>query len=297
VNSGTINIGLSVNGGTFDNSGTINGTFNTSGTNTAINIRSGSKVEANAVSTVGVGSSMILSGDFNNNADRLTIEGYLTGSGSVTDYTGDTAGNKGRLEINGLFTPGGSNVIGTFKVNGRFDLNASVPDGRMIVDIDMNHPAKNDVIFVDKWSNFRGALTLNNIGSVPFAAGQTFIIFSNNWVLNVPEVPFDMTNKITPAVPGVGLQWNFDNLKTNGIVAVVQVPLTPPTLTTVNTNGTLNFSWEKSHLGYQLQRQTNSLSVGISTNWTPIAGSEYTNGWSVSISQTNPTVFYRLSSQ
>jgi hypothetical protein len=99
-------------------------------------------------------------------------------------------------------------------------------------------------------------------------------------------------------VPGVGLQWDFTNLKTNGIVAVVGVPLTPPPLTNSVVGGTnLNISWPTTHLGYQLQVQTNTLAVGIDTNWYPILGTETNTSYSAPIDVANPTVFYRLSNQ
>jgi hypothetical protein len=299
ASSGTINIGLSVSGGSFDHSGTANGTFATTGG--SVTNRGGSTVNATGTSTVGTGSTLVQEGQFNNKTARLAVAGNLTGSGTVSDLTGDTAGNNGRLEINGggVFTPGGAGVIGSFLIEGRFDLNAATPDGKLVIDVDLNHPQKNDILYVDKWSNFRGALNMNNIGTLPFAVGQSFMIYSNNFGFpNVPEAAFDLTNKITPVVPGVGLKWDTSNLKTNGIIAVIPVPTTPPTMTLTNSGGTnLTFAWPASHIGYQLHVQTNSLSVGLAQNWSPIAGSEYTNRWNVLIDRTAPAVFYRLSNQ
>lgn len=305
ASSGTINIGLSVTGGIMDNAGTVNGAFGTSGSSITTN-RSGATITHSGVATVAAGSTLINNGVINNgiaNTDsRLAINGYLIGSGSVEDTTGDTAGNNGRLEITsgGVFMPGGSNVIGSFKVGGRFDLSTATPvGGTLVIDVDMNNSQTNDVLYVDKWSNFRGALTMNNIGSVPFAAGQSFLIYSNNFGFpNTPEAAFDLTNKITPVVPGVGLKWDVSNLKSNGLIAVIQGPLTTPFLTNVFSGGTnLTMSWSSTHLGYQLKVQTNTLGVGISTNWFPVVGSEYTNAWTVPVDPIQPTVFYRLSNQ
>jgi hypothetical protein len=301
--SGFVNIALAVNGGTFRNEGTVNASINTSGGSTTI-IAAGSTVNAAGVSTINAGTTLIIEGAYNagiaNVNSRVAVAGHLTGSGSVSDTTGDLAGNNGRLEINpsGVFTPGGSNIIGSFTIGGRFDLNTgAAPDGLLIIDVDLNNPAKNDVIRVDKWSNLRGALFMNNIGAIPFASGQSFRICTNNFGLaNTPETAFDLANKITPKVPGVGLQWDLSNLRTNGIIAVISAPLTPPGLTNTIVGGTnLNLTWPTTHIGYQLQVQTNTLSVGISTNWSPITGSEYTNSWNVPITTANPAVFYRLS--
>jgi hypothetical protein len=52
-------------------------------------------------------------------------------------------------------------------------------------------------------------------------------------------------------------------------------------------------SWPADHIGWRLQVQTNSLSVGITTNWFDLAGTSTTNSVNITIS-TNGTVFYRL---
>ncbi|HEX5221665.1 MAG TPA: hypothetical protein VFZ59_19025 [Verrucomicrobiae bacterium] len=305
TSSGTINIGLSVAAGIMDNAGTVSGTFATSGGSVTTN-RAGGTITHSGVATIGAGTMLINEGQINNGSlvnvnSRLSINGYLTGSGTVTDNTADPNVNNGRLEINagGVFTPGGSNTIGTFIVEGRFDLNTGNPDGLMIIDVDLNHPAKNDVIGVVKWSNMRGALQMNNIGSIPFAAGQSFLICSNIFGSpNTPETAFDLQNKITPGAPGVGLQWDLSNLRTNGIIAVVPVPTTQPTLTNAVVGGTnLTLNWPTTHRGYQLQVQTNSLAVGLNNNWVPVVGSENSNTVSVAIDPASPTVFYRLSNQ
>jgi|GEM_PF-665866 len=302
--SGTINLSATVTGGTFVNSGIINGIISLSGASTTT-FQPGSTVTTPGISTATTGSTLVHNGQMNlgtaNANSRFTVTGNLTGSGTITDTTGDANANNGRLEISagGVFTPGGSNTIGDFTVEGRFDLNAGSPDGTMIIDVDLNHAQTNDVVKPDKWSNLRGALVMNNIGSVPFAAGQSFQICSINFGQpNKPETAFDLANKITPAAPGVGLQWDLGNLRTNGIIAVIAAPLTPPTMTNSVVGGTnLTLSWPASHIGYQLQVQTNTLAVGISNSWFPIAGSETVTTWSAAVDPANPTVFYRLSNQ
>ena len=57
---------------------------------------------------------------------------------------------------------------------------------------------------------------------------------------------------------------------------------------------TLDFSWDTAYTGWRLYVQTNSLSVGLSTNWVPIDGTEFLNQISVPIDSGNPAVFYRL---
>ncbi|HTV39742.1 MAG TPA: LamG domain-containing protein [Candidatus Sulfotelmatobacter sp.] len=60
------------------------------------------------------------------------------------------------------------------------------------------------------------------------------------------------------------------------------------------TNGNLYLSWPFDHTGWTLQAQTNSVTVGISTNWVTVTGSTATNVVVVPITLTNGTVFYRL---
>lgn len=52
-------------------------------------------------------------------------------------------------------------------------------------------------------------------------------------------------------------------------------------------------SWPADHTGWQLQAQTNKLSVGLSTNWVNVTTSLTTNQLTIPIS-TNGSVFYRL---
>jgi prepilin-type processing-associated H-X9-DG protein len=56
----------------------------------------------------------------------------------------------------------------------------------------------------------------------------------------------------------------------------------------------LNLSWPLDHTGWTLQSQTNSLSVGISTNWVNVSNSQNTNQVVIPVNPTNNSVFYRL---
>lgn len=58
--------------------------------------------------------------------------------------------------------------------------------------------------------------------------------------------------------------------------------------------GNLTLSWPADHTGWELQAQTNSLSVGISTNWVSVPNSTTTDQVVIPINLTNGSVFYRL---
>jgi aryl-phospho-beta-D-glucosidase BglC (GH1 family) len=56
----------------------------------------------------------------------------------------------------------------------------------------------------------------------------------------------------------------------------------------------LQLNWPADHTGWQLQSQTNSLAVGLGTNWVNVTGSAQTNQVPMTVNATNGTVFFRL---
>jgi hypothetical protein len=92
---------------------------------------------------------------------------------------------------------------------------------------------------------------------------------------------------------GGGLGWTFN--PTNGVLSVISTTAANPTnITATMGGGTLTLSWPADHLGWILQSQTNSLGVGLSTNWVDVAGSEAGNTNEINIDSASPTVFFRL---
>lgn len=280
LNSGTLEGGFAVNGGSVTNTGTINATGN---------------------STVN-GGSFLNEGEFNNVSGRLTIGtgGVLSGTGTIIDPDGGTIqfGVDGRLVIaaGGTLSPG-VDGIGRIEVLGRLDLNNN---STTVIQVDLNNPATNDVVAAERWSTLQGTIRMENIGSTPFAIGQSFRILENLNGANVPNNP-DNPNHIpvmSPMAPGVGMQWDLSEIRTNGIVSIIAGGTTPPALMSVfNGTNTLTFTWGATNAGFQLQVQTNSLSVGLSDNWVPVTGSEFTNRVDVTIDPEAPAVFYRLSNE
>jgi hypothetical protein len=97
---------------------------------------------------------------------------------------------------------------------------------------------------------------------------------------------------LTPANPGAGLAWNTNTLRTDGTLRIVST--SPVTMTNIRSGNLLTFSWPADHTGWRLQRQTNSISVGIRTNWVTVPNSIATNQMSVTIDPNAGCVFYRL---
>ncbi len=58
--------------------------------------------------------------------------------------------------------------------------------------------------------------------------------------------------------------------------------------------GNLNLVWPPDHQGWALQVQTNTLSVGLGTNWVTVLGSTTVTNMSIPISTLTGSVFYRL---
>ena len=70
--------------------------------------------------------------------------------------------------------------------------------------------------------------------------------------------------------------------------------LTPTNITGSIAGNTLTLGWPSDHIGWRLEVQTNSLSVGIANNWFTWPGATSTNAVTVPISAANSTLFYRL---
>jgi len=250
-------------------------------------------VNATGTSTVEPGATLALSGWFNNTSARLNVNGTLTGTGVVTDPDGYNLGVDGRLSINadGVLSPG--NSIGTLTVWGRFDLNQRA---KLMVEVDLNNPAKNDVVGVDDFGNIRGIIVMTNIGAVPFAVGQSFLVVSNNFgYANEPLNP-NIDFSFEPASPGLGMTWDGSDLATNGIVRIAAITTTPTNLTSVVSSNQMTLSWPESYVGWVLQQQQYEYRTNVSlaaSNWTEVADSQFTNQVTVTITN-NAAGFYRL---
>jgi autotransporter-associated beta strand protein len=83
--------------------------------------------------------------------------------------------------------------------------------------------------------------------------------------------------------------------QTYTVNVTLQPSLTPAKLTNSVSGSTLTLSWPADHLGWHLQMQTNSLGSGLKTSgWVVVPGSDQMTSTNISITKTNPTVFYRI---
>ncbi|MGH7953274.1 MAG: hypothetical protein ACREFE_15340, partial [Limisphaerales bacterium] len=77
-------------------------------------------------------------------------------------------------------------------------------------------------------------------------------------------------------------------------VSVRPISSSPPTMGFTLADNQMGFNWPTDHIGWELQAQTNSLAVGLGTNWATIAGSDATNQWTIPLNPGNGSVFFRL---
>lgn len=121
-------------------------------------------------------------------------------------------------------------------------------------------------------------------GSTNDTAPDTASLSIASSSLSVGNLELVLTNALGTNITTIPLVSAFPTVGTN--------------ITWSVTNGTLYLSWPAGYTGVQLQAQTNSASVGLSTNWVnynPPGGlSTATNMVAVPMNVTNGTVFFRF---
>jgi autotransporter-associated beta strand protein len=221
----------------------------------------------------------------------LVMDGYNSYNGTTTVSNGTLAGIgtiSGSLVVKaGAALSPGNNSIGTFTV-------ASTPtfQGSVVMQVDRNAGSSiNDLLEAGSAPLvYSGALVVTNSGA-DLQVGDTFKLFNT-------AGGYSGSFTIVSQTPNQSVTWNTGNLTVDGTISVATVgsPIAnyPTNITVSVSSGTMSLSWPSTHLGWILQMQTNSLSKGLSTNWTDIAGSDAITSTNISIGTTNPAVFYRL---
>ncbi len=167
-------------------------------------------------------------------------------------------------------------------------------NGAVIMDLNVAAGAvTNDEIVLQSNLNLTasGTLTVTNLGP-NLSTGNTFKLFS------VPVSGFAAVNLPAMNASGTVVYTWQTNLATSGSITVasaISLVNTNSTNITVSVSGgNLTLSWPSNHIGWRLQAQTNTLAVGIYTNWATVPGSTNVNTVVVPIVKTNGAVFYRL---
>ena len=131
--------------------------------------------------------------------------------------------------------------------------------------------------------NYGGTLLVTNVAFTPVTNGQVFQL------VNATTTAGTFANAASVAIyPGGTGTFSA----ATGQLTITSVPAAP-TLNVVQSGNSLQFAWSNLNGVYHMQAQTNSLNVGISTNWFNIT-SGVTNSATVTINPANGSVFYRL---
>ena len=259
--------------GTITMSGVLQDGFNTVvGTNVPINIlKDGTGTlnlpAANTSSGTTIVSNGVLALTGSLGTNTVTVAGgLLVGTGAIAGPV--TVGSGGAIEA------GATNTIGTLHLSSTLALS-----GNTVVKI--NKSAGTHDLFSGQSSvTYGGTLTVTNLAGT-LTTSDTFTLFS-------PGASASNFASILGS-PGAGLAYHF----ANGVLSVVAVNTNSPKIQFSASGNTLTLAWP-TNLYWILQAQTNSSSVGLSTNWADVAGSGSVTNMNFTINPTNPTVFYRL---
>jgi autotransporter-associated beta strand protein len=213
-----------------------------------------------------------------------TYTGPTTVSVGVLAGTGSIAGPV-TVQTNGSIGGGSGPAIGTLTIGNNLTL-----DGNVFIRVNKSlYPAQsNDMVSVSgALANIgTGTVTVTNSGGGSLAVGDRFQIFSQ-----------PVTSGSTLVVTGGGMNWT-NRLAVDGSITALSIANTvnpnPTNIVFTVSGSTLNLSWPVDHTGWVLQSQTNSVAVGLSTNWESVPGSGSANTATFTANPGNGAVFYRL---
>lgn len=211
-----------------------------------------------------------------------TVAQTLQGNGTLT----------GSLVVGslGVLQPGGANP-GPLTVSGSTELQNDALVLRLNT---TNGVYTNDTLVTGSLLIDSGAtLLVTNLGPALYT-GDSFQLFKAGSISGA------FASVTLPSGTGsISYVWNTNNLLTTGVISLLQ-GATPVQINTNSSNlvysvsaSQLTISWPSNQIGWTLESQTNPPTVGITTNWSVVAGSTATNMETFTISSTN-TAFYRL---
>lgn len=214
--------------------------------------------------------------------DVSGIGGTLT-LGTLTNQTLSGAGTlAGALHATANSTVSPGDGVGTLTVTGAAQL-----DGTVVMELSRFNAPANDQLAAASFT-VTGTLRVTNVGPT-LVAGDTFQLFSTavSGFANV-ELP---ASDVTGVIP---YTWQ-NNLGVDGTVKLLSgLSVTPTGLSLGMTGNALEIAWPLDHTGWRLEAQTNALAVGLSNNWTTVAGSTTTNRVFLPVAPANGAVFVRL---
>jgi hypothetical protein len=209
------------------------------------------------------------------------------GSGFLNNGTLRKSGGTGTNTINGVFLNTGTidAQIGTISLTGAY----SLANGTRL-SFGLNGPASNGQISLSGAATFQGSLSANF--NNPFfwpTVGSSFTLLkypSESGVL--------FTSTALPAFITWQTNYNFTSF-TLGVLARSTNPAPSTLFYSQPTATNLFLEWYGDHTGWNLQSQTNPLTIGLNTNWATVPGSALTNMIYLPVGKTNGSVFFRMS--
>lgn len=204
----------------------------------------------------------------------LYASSLLTGSGTVRGSV---------VQYSGTINPG--DTIGTLIITNMASLY-----GTVLMELNRSTVAKNDKLVAGSFA-VGATLIVTNVGP-DLHNGDTFQLF------NTGVSGFAVQLPATDSTATATYVWD-DKIATDGSIQLVSGGLPPVNTTPTNvtfsvSGGQMTLTWPTDHIGWRLQAQTNSLNVGLSSNWVDVAGSSATNRVDLPVSTTDGAVFFRL---
>jgi autotransporter-associated beta strand protein len=198
----------------------------------------------------------------------------LKGSGTVNGNVHANAGS--------TINPG--DKIGTLNVSGNVTL-----AGTLLLELNRtNTPSNCDHLTASGSITYGGILAVTNAG-LALQVGNIFQLFSSG------VSGFTTVNLQTNDVRNNAKYTWTNTISTDGKITVLDVTNKPLPKIDFKVNGTnVELSWGADYSGWLLQAQTNGLSIGLSTNWVDVAGSDSVLSVTNTINPANDTVFYRM---
>ncbi|MGN6552863.1 MAG: beta strand repeat-containing protein [Verrucomicrobiota bacterium] len=260
-------------------SNTFNGTMADTGTNVVSLVKVGSNLLELTGDNSYTGGTTVSAGELRVN----NVSGSATGPNAVLVQADAKLAGKGSIagavpvESSGTLAPG-NNDIGTLTLT-----QAPTLGGVVSMEIDRSAVPNCDVLNVSDALTYGGTLQVSNLGA-PVQLGDSFTLFQASSHIG------SFSSLALPPTPS-GTTWEL----TNGVLTVVagSTPPAPAVLTKSFSGGNLTLSWPANE-GWRLMKQTNSLSVGLSNNWTEVTESLGTNSVTLPVDPNAKAVFYRL---
>jgi hypothetical protein len=175
------------------------------------------------------------------------------------------------------------NAVGTLTVT-----NTATLAGNVVMELAPTNTVNSDRLVSGSTLTYGGVLTVTNVSFGGLTNGTyVFQLFSAPTITG----SFDATN--LPALP-LNKSWDTSELAAGRIKLVVSVDTTPTNIVTALNGNSLQLTWPASHIGWRLQAQTNTTSVGLANNWVLVPNSDLTNTFTTSFNTSTNAVFYRM---